>query len=283
MCFMVYFMKQQLRVVYRAVDGRLTPAGRIIDVARMTKDSGMGRGQMRHYPHRAAVLLVRGGGFYRDTEGVTRVMAPGDLIFVEPRVGHAYGPEAGGTWEEIYVVYEGPVFDALAAAGAPGRGRPVLRLGDVRPWQARLKAAFPAKGAAEAAAQIGALVAFILAAHAAAPPETGTETFTEPEWLARARQLLAAPGAEAPGLAAVARACGLGLESFRKQFTARTGEAPGRYRLLAQVEMAKRLLRDRDVPLRVVAESVGFCDEFHFSKTFKRVTGLSPRTWRDRL
>jgi len=47
--------------------------------------------------------------------------------------------------------------------------------------------------------------------------------------------------------------------------------------------MAKRLLRDRDVPLRVVAESVGFCDEFHFSKTFKRVTGLSPRTWRDRL
>lgn len=283
MCFMVYLMKQQLRIVYRAVDGRLTPAGRIIEVARVTKDTGMGRGHMRHYSHRAAVLLVRGGGFYRDTEGVTRVIAPGDLMFVEPGVGHAYGPEEGGTWEEIYVVYEGPVFDALAAAGAPGRGRPVLRLGDAKPWQARLNAVFPAKGAAEAAAQIGALVAFILAAHAAATPETGTETSTEPAWLARARQLLAAPGADEPGLAAVSRACGLGAESFRKQFTARTGEAPGRYRLLARVETAKRLLRDRDAPLRVVAEAVGFCDEFHFSKTFKRVTGLSPRTWRDSL
>lgn len=273
-------MKQKHRVVYRAIDGRKTPAGRVIEAARLTGDSSVGRERLRHFAHRAVILVVRGGGFYRDTEGVQKVVASGDLIFVEPRVGHAYGPGEGAVWEEIYVVYEGPLFDALAAVDEPKRTRPVLRLGDPRPWKAQLEAVFPAHGtAAGAAVQIGGLVTFILAAHAAAAPEAG-ETAAEPGWLGRARQLLAAPGSESPDLAAVARACGMGVESFRKQFTARTGEAPGRYRLSARIDLAKRLLRDRDVPQRVVAEAAGFCDEFHFSKTFKRMTGLSPRAWR---
>lgn len=274
-------MENELRIDFRAADARATPGGRIVEAALLAGDSGVGRARPRHYAHRALVLLVRGGGFYRDTGGRSLNVAAGDLIFVEPRVGHAYGPGPGGRWEEFYVAHEGPVFDALAERGAPSAERPVLRLGDPAPWRRRLESVFPAKGPAVAERQLGALVEFILAAHAAAAPARDEER-APPAWLAKARQLLEAPGSEETDVAAVARACGLEPESFRKRFTALTGEPPARHRLLARVEQAKRLLRDRELPVRVVAEATGFCDEFHFSKTFKRVVGAGPREWRGR-
>jgi len=39
--------------------------------------------------------------------------------------------------------------------------------------------------------------------------------------------------------------------------------------------MQNRSLKDRQI-----AESLGFCDEFYFSRRFKAVTGQSPRQFR---
>jgi AraC-like DNA-binding protein/mannose-6-phosphate isomerase-like protein (cupin superfamily) len=43
---------------------------------------------------------------------------------------------------------------------------------------------------------------------------------------------------------------------------------------------AKRALRFTDRPLGAIAADLGYSDQFHLSKTFKRLTGVSPQTFR---
>jgi AraC-like DNA-binding protein len=43
---------------------------------------------------------------------------------------------------------------------------------------------------------------------------------------------------------------------------------------------AKRLLRHTSLPLKTVAGELGYADQFHLSKVFKRLTGVSPHDYR---
>jgi AraC family transcriptional regulator, transcriptional activator of pobA len=44
---------------------------------------------------------------------------------------------------------------------------------------------------------------------------------------------------------------------------------------------AKRYLSYTDQPLLAIARNLGYGDQFHFSKTFKRLTGLAPQAYRE--
>lgn len=53
-----------------------------------------------------------------------------------------------------------------------------------------------------------------------------------------------------------------------------------RYLLNRRIEEAKRLLAEGSLPLKTVAEAVGFEDYNYFSRSFKKATGLTPREYR---
>ena len=48
------------------------------------------------------------------------------------------------------------------------------------------------------------------------------------------------------------------------------------------MEQACNLLHDNDRSLREIAEELGFCDEYHFSKQFSKTIGWSPKEYRVR-
>lgn len=78
-------------------------------------------------------------------------------------------------------------------------------------------------------------------------------------------------------LAAVA---GMELFSFVRAFQRSTGMAPHRFVLRARVERAKILLRDGALSVSDVALRTGFSTPSHFSATFRRFSGCTPRAWR---
>jgi AraC family transcriptional regulator len=68
---------------------------------------------------------------------------------------------------------------------------------------------------------------------------------------------------------------------FARQFKAATGVPPHQYVVARRVERAQHLLRrDDKLGLAEVALRVGFSDQSHFSRHFKRIVGVTPRQFR---
>lgn len=198
-------------------------------------------------------------------------MTAGDLILVFPDLGHAYGPDPGGRWDEIFLVFDGPVFRLWEERGLLDRDRPVRHLEPVEHWERRL-AAVPYGEPLRQVARLQELMAEALA--------TPTGSDDDLAWLERARALLDADVARERDLREVAAELNLSYDGFRKRFRRLAGVAPSRYRWLASIGAACELMAQGALTDRQIAARLRFTDEFYFSRRFKQVTGRSPREYR---
>jgi AraC family transcriptional regulator len=82
-------------------------------------------------------------------------------------------------------------------------------------------------------------------------------------------------------LAELAEATGVSVSHFEVLFKRSTGVSPHQYLLRCRVGRAKELLRFGDLSLADVAARVGFCDQSHFTRHFKRIVGVTPSVYRE--
>jgi AraC-like DNA-binding protein len=82
---------------------------------------------------------------------------------------------------------------------------------------------------------------------------------------------------EEPGrrwaVADLARRAGLSRSQFTRRFAVDTGLTPERFLIQARIERATQLLRETDMSIGQMAEALGYCDVFHFSRQYRQVTG----------
>jgi len=78
----------------------------------------------------------------------------------------------------------------------------------------------------------------------------------------------------------MAGVCHLERTYFSRLFLNHMGIKPSDYIMRRRIERAKQRLWTTEEPLRAIAESLGFSDAFHLSKSFKRIAGMSPRDFR---
>lgn len=74
----------------------------------------------------------------------------------------------------------------------------------------------------------------------------------------------------------LARVAGISRFHFARQFRLRTGESPMGYLLRSRIERAKPMLRATNTKVSEIAATLGFADQSHFTRTFKRLVGMSP-------
>lgn len=79
-----------------------------------------------------------------------------------------------------------------------------------------------------------------------------------------------------------ARIAGLGAVQFFRSFRKATGMTPMQYLRRQRMNIAQRRLVETSDSVKEIAEQVGYLDRFHFSREFKRWTGLSPKSFRAR-
>lgn len=80
--------------------------------------------------------------------------------------------------------------------------------------------------------------------------------------------------------ATTAAAAGVSQSHLRALFEKWLSESPRQFHTRYRIEQAVRLLSEQKLSVTEVAYHLGFADTRHFSRTFKRVMGLSPGKYR---
>ena len=77
------------------------------------------------------------------------------------------------------------------------------------------------------------------------------------------------------------RICMTNHKALSKLFTEYLGESPTKYLTNFRIQKAKMLLLQTNHKISEIALAVGFSDPLYFSNVFHKITGLSPREFRN--
>jgi AraC-like DNA-binding protein len=242
-----------------------------------------------HFPPHAhptyALGLVDWGVNRFRYRGAWHAAPAGALCTVTPDEVHTV-EAAGGAGFAYRCIYPPPSLLAETAEAVQGR-RPggTLRLPPViddpgAAWLlARLLVALDASAPPLGSESLlGALLARVVSRHAMPGVREGSGSHPGPG-LERARELLSAHVSQNITLRQAAAEAGMSRFSFLRGFSRAYGLTPHAWVIQERVRRAQALLRAGRAPADVAA-CLGFSDQSHLIRHFKRLTGVTPGAYR---
>jgi AraC-like DNA-binding protein len=230
-------------------------------------------GFARHSHETFALGVVRTGTSDLWVGGVRHVASAGGIVLLNPDVVHTGGPvdEVGWAYRVFY-----PSVEVVAAA--TGRRNPWLT-GPVVDDPEVAAIMGQAHVAAESADRLAAETLLTTALSVLWQGHGGGRPTTDPPGgpreVAAAREILHARMVDPPSLGELADLVGTSRFALLRAFRARYGLPPHAYLNQLRVRHA-RVLLDEGVPAAAVAVAVGFADQSHLSRHFRRLVGLTP-------
>lgn len=103
---------------------------------------------------------------------------------------------------------------------------------------------------------------------------------TAPRWLRDVRDLIDDALARPPALRALAREAGVHPVHFAVVFRRQYGCSLGEYFRRRRLDAARKRVADPGASLSQIAFDLGFADQSHFTRVFKRCTGMTPQQYR---
>jgi len=79
----------------------------------------------------------------------------------------------------------------------------------------------------------------------------------------------------------IAACCGLNRSYFGKIFHEVLGKSPQEFLISYRMTKATELLKLTSLYIAEVGSAVGYSNQLHFSRAFKKIYGISPRQWRN--
>ena len=231
----------------------------------------------RHTHERAYFCLNHGGTYAEEYGRRRRVCQPGMLVVHPPGEAHSethgnapvlsFNVEVGWKWMTRLIEFAQPLDEPAE-----------FRDDEVTAAGLRLFREFSRPIDEDSLLAMESLTWEILAASVI---RKGLAADTKaPHWLTHARDLVDARLNEPPSLRSLAQEVRVHPVHFAATFRRFYGCSVGEYFRRRRLERARRMLADKQLPLSQIALDAGFADQSHFTRTFKRFTGLAPVQYR---
>lgn len=226
------------------------------------------------------VYITKGEGVF-ETLGRHYDVKAGSIIMVFPGIRHFYKPVYETGWMEYWVGFKGAHFEMLRERGFLNPQQPFMEIGlqngvlelyneiieEVRNQKPLYQIV--------ASSKILALIAEInacarrraQAGHAAQVVEA-------------AKCLMMEKIYGDLDINSIATAVGISTSKLNEIFKTYTSMTPYQYYIHIKIHAAKSLLEQGDLSVKEVAYRLGFDDQYHFSRLFKKKTGIAPSQWR---
>ena len=238
----------------------------------------------RHTHDAYAIGLVRSGVEEYRYRGALERVGAGGVPVVNPdmvHTGHAGVPD-GWTYRMLYPSV--PVMRSIAdelgmPPGTPWFPEPTVSDPDIARILLAAHRAADTGDALAASSLTRVLFARLLLGYAAHRPTAPDRPAAGARIAAAARDVLLADLTDPPGLEALAERLGTGPFALLRAFRSRYGLPPHAWLTQQRVARARDLLDAGTAPARA-AVSVGFVDQAHLSRHFRRILGVAPGAYR---
>jgi AraC family transcriptional regulator len=230
----------------------------------------------RHWHDFPHFYFVLRGACTETNERTTRLCKPWSLVFLPAGAAHSNHYHDAGT--RTFDIQLDPCWLSRLREHLGGLDHPCSFLGGLAAQiAAGIYAEFQTMDTASPLAIEGlalALLAETTRCRAAVPDRK------PPRWLREARELFNSQFAEKLSLEAVAQAVDVHPTHLAREFRQRYRFTVGDYVRDLRIEEARRELSTSDAPVAEIALAAGFSDQSHFTRVFKRHTGLTPTEFR---
>jgi AraC-like DNA-binding protein len=225
--------------------------------------------------------IVGGRGSF-EIHGQSLSICPGDFFYTRPRTEHRAVVPSDGDYLLQYVSFleldaeldEQLAFDLERQFGEAAP----RRLGDRHhAFFAQISRLSEADDPYQRSAAAFKLTGLLYELMAGAPTSHHGHPAVE-----RALELMRSRVSDSYNLDYLVAQLGLDKSYFIRLFKKSVGVPPMKYVMSLKMSVAADLLHTTREPLAVVAAQVGFSDEYHFAKRFKRWSGVAPGAYRRR-
>jgi AraC-like DNA-binding protein len=228
------------------------------------------------------IYTIRGTGVFESAATGRVSIKAGDAFLLFPGVWHRYAPDPDTGRDEYWVGFDGDLPRRLMQQNIFSPTSPVFSPGLGKPWHDLFTQVIEAVEQEPVGyQQILARLAFeMLTRLHTLGREEKLGAVLDDTVVRKAKYLIMERLNEKIDWEELARELHVSYSLLRHAFQQHTGFSPYQYQLQLRLDKAKSLLNSTPLPVKEIASQTGFDCPYHFSKIFKRKTGLSPVAWR---
>ena len=227
------------------------------------------------------IYITQGEGTFESQHFLSAPVIPGTIFLLFPGEWHRYFPNSNQGWTEYYLGFRGDYIDNLVKQNFLNVEKPLFDIGIKDSILQLFAETFELVKEERSGYQQIASSNLINILGKTLFHSSNNYFDKETEDLVReSRQLLAEQVSGDVDWDKLSNSLGISYSKFRKTFKSYAGMPPGQYLLQLKVSKARELLLQTNMPLKTIADTLGFRDQYYFNSLFRQKTGLSPGLYR---
>lgn len=231
----------------------------------------------------AVVVITDGAGYFQAGEGERQRIEAGSWFCLYPGEVFNYGPDDGGHWDEYYFTVEGRRIEEWLGDWLffPDQLKRIpvdeVLIGKMEMMFMLIDSHLPGN-LDRAALMLESFLYELVALGEEERTDSGGRGRTMLKLVEDLSRTLHLP-LDAGEIAARHH---ISVSTLRRMVHEHSGYPLNEYIHRLKIAEAKNILLNTDMSVKEIGEALGYKDMFYFSRVFKKVTGLSPRSYRNR-